>query len=156
MTKGSELEKAINKTNLMYRKDKTALILKVPVPIIYTATGMKAQTSTVDYTGLINSGIHVAFDAKECENKTSFPLKNIHDHQLLYLQLVKDLHGLAFFAMWFKKLQDQIYIVPISLVQKYWSGTQRKSIPITDFQKHWLTPVNNYIQKVIELTDELY
>lgn len=155
MNKGNELEKLANKANSEYRKNYTALILKVPVPIIYTNKGLIAQQSTVDYTGLLNDGTHLAFDAKECQSKTSFPLKNIHEHQLLYLQLVKKLNGIAFFLIWFKSLYKEVYIVPINLVEKYWSGEERKSIPIKDFKKRWLTNIDNYIEKVIELKEEL-
>jgi len=151
----NELEKLANKVNLIYRKANTALILKVPVPILYTNGGLIAQQSTVDYTGLIYGGTYIAFDAKECESKTSFPLKNIHAHQLLYLQLVKKLGGLAFFVIWFKKVSKQVYIVPIALIEKYWYGNGRKSIPITDFKDEWLTNIEDYINKVINLKYEL-
>lgn len=153
--KGNELEKLANKANITYRKNIKALILKVPVPIIYTAEGMKVQQSTVDFTGLISGGTFLAFDAKECLSKTSFPLKNIHEHQLLYLQIVKKLGGISFFLIWFKNLSERVYVTPISLVEKYWSGDTRQSIPIKDFKNNWLTDINNYIEKVIEIKDEL-
>ena len=51
--KVNELEKSANAANWKYRKKKKALILKVPVPILYTRKGLIAQTSTVDYTGLV-------------------------------------------------------------------------------------------------------
>ena len=118
--KGSDLEKRANKANLKYRKQKEALILKVPVPILYTAKGLVVQQSTVDYTGLIKGGKFLAFDAKETQNKTSFPLRNIHEHQLNYLELVEELGGIAFFLIHFKKLhKDSAYVTPLSIVQKY-------------------------------------
>lgn len=118
--RGNELEKKANKANLGYRKSKEALILKVPVPILYTAKGLVVQQSTVDYTGLIKGGQFIAFDAKETQNKTSFPLRNIHEHQLNYLELVEELGGIAFFLIHFKKLYDnQAYVTPLSVVKKY-------------------------------------
>ena len=118
--RGSELEKKANKANLKYRKRKEALILKVPVPILYTAKGLVVQQSTVDYTGLVKGGKFLAFDAKETQNKTSFPLRNIHEHQLNYLELVEELGGVAFFLIHFKKLhKDSAYVTPLSIVKKY-------------------------------------
>ena len=120
MLKVNELEKKANKTNLRYRKLKQALILKVPTPILYTRKGLVAQQSTVDYTGLMKGGQFIAFDAKETQSKTSFPLANIHQHQLTYLELVEELGGQAFFLIHFKKLdKTQAYVTPIPLVSRY-------------------------------------
>lgn len=151
----NELEKLANKANLNFRKTAKALILKVPTPILNTSKGLVAQQSTVDYTGILNGGRYIAFDAKECQSKTSFPLKNIHQHQLLYLQLIKQLGGIAFFLVWFKALQDKVYVTPLSLIEQYWNGEERKSIPATAFKNAWLTDVDNYIDKVIEMENEL-
>lgn len=120
MNKTNELEKKASKANLISRKAKESLILKVPVPILYTAKGMVVQQSTVDYTGVLKGGKFIAFDAKETQSKTSFPLSNIHDHQLKYLEMVEDLGGIAFFLIHFKKLhKDSAFITPISLVKHY-------------------------------------
>ena len=156
MAKVNELEKKANAVNLQYRKLKKALILKVPVPILMTAKGLVAQQSTVDYTGLINGGIFLAFDAKETQSETSFPLANIHQHQLIYLEYVKELGGIAFFMIHFKFVYEtMVFITPISLIQKYWYGNERKSIPLNDFKINWLTEIDTYIEKVEELKDEL-
>jgi len=151
----NELEKLANKANLKFRKAFKALIMKVPVPILYTDKGLVAQQSTVDYTGLIDGGQYIAFDAKECSSLTSFPLVNIHEHQLLYLQLVKKLGGLVFFLIWLKKKNSKIHVVPISLVEKYWYGGGRKSIPADEFKDEWLTDIDSYINKAIEMKDDL-
>ena len=45
-----------------------------------------AEKSTVDYVGIRKDGAPVAFDAKQCHNKTSFPLANIEQHQMEFLQ----------------------------------------------------------------------
>ena len=149
----NELEKRASKINNKYRKKKEALILKVPVPIIMTRKGLIAQQSTVDYTGLINGGTYIAFDAKETLSKTSFPLANIKQHQLVYLELVRDLGGIAFFFIHFKNLHpDQAFITPIYLINHYWSGKGgRKSIPISDFKSEWLAPVDNYLPQVKQI-----
>ena len=150
MKKTNELEKRANKANLKYRKRKEALILKVPVPILYTTKGLVVQQSTVDYTGLVKGGKFVAFDAKETKNKTSFPLANIHEHQLNYLELVEELGGVAFFLIHFKELyDDKAFFTPLSIVQKYWYGNERKSIPIKDFNLDWLVDINHYLDECL-------
>ena len=137
MRKTNELEKTANKANLSYRKSKKALIQKVPTPILYTRKGLIAQQSTVDYTGILAPrGQGIAFDAKETKNKTSFPLANIHQHQLNFLELFEALGGIAFFLIHFKSLySNRAFKTPLSLVQKYWDGEERKSIPLSDFKE---------------------
>ena len=150
--KTNQLEKRANKANLNYRKTQRALILKVPTPILYTAKGLVAQQSTVDYTGVLEGGKFMAFDAKETKVKTSFPLSNIHDHQLQYLEFVEDLGGIAFFLIHFKEVyKDKAFVVPLEIVKYYWYGNKRKSIPIKDFKDEWLTNIENYLDKVLEI-----
>jgi len=102
--RGNELEKAAEAANRRYKVEKKALILKVPTPIVYTNKGMIAKQSTVDFVGIISGGTFIAFDAKETLSKTSFPLKNIHQHQLTCLDYVDELGGIAFFLIHFKTL----------------------------------------------------
>ena len=156
MLKGNELEKSAARANVAYKKNNKALILKIPVPILYTKNGLVAQQSTVDFAGLIHGGQFIAFDAKETKSKTSFPLSNIHQHQLNYLEIVQNLGGISFFLVHFKELHaDKAYITPLSLVQFYWHGGSRKSLPISDFPDTWLVDPQNYLTKVIEMKEIL-
>ena len=146
MGKGLDLEKRANAANLKYRKAKKALIMKVAVPIVYTSKGLIAQTSTVDYAGVIEGGKFIAFDAKECMKKTSFPLSNIKQHQLNYLTYVEELGGIGFFLVHFKALhKDHAYITPVALVNRYRYEEARKSIPIKEFKEEWLVPIDDYL-----------
>jgi recombination protein U len=148
-SRGSDLEKRVNKANTLYKKEKSALIMKVAVPILYTRKGMVATSSTVDYTGVLNGGRFLAMDAKETQSKTSFALKNIHQHQLTYLQYVRDLGGIAFFLIHFKKVHsDKAYIVPIEKVEEYQVEGMRKSIPIKEFLPEWLVDIDNYLENI--------
>lgn len=114
MQRGKQLEKTANKANIKYRKKKSALIEKVPTPIMITKNGLIPKPSTVDYVGLIHGGQFLAFDAKETKVTTRFDLKNIHAHQRAYLNYVEDLEGIAFFLIHFTELHDdQAYIVPM-------------------------------------------
>ncbi len=154
--KGNDLEKRANRQNILYRKDDRALILKVEVPIIITRKGLVAKQSTVDYTGVLKGGKAIAFDAKETQNKTSFPLSNIKDHQLAYLSFHQKLGGVTFFMIHFKMIhKDKAYITPISLIENYKFGNVRKSIPFKDFKKEWLVTIENYLDKVISMEKEL-
>lgn len=149
----NELESALNKQNLKLRKLNEALIIKKEVPLQVTQKGIVASLSTVDYTGLVKGGKFIAFEAKETQSKTSIPLNNIKQHQLNYLELVKDLGGIAFFVIHFKKLHSEVYITPITLINRYFYESDRKSIPISEFKDEWKTTVENYLTKGLELYD---
>jgi len=156
MLKGNELEKSANKANLSYRKSKKALILKIPVPILYTRKGLVAQQSTVDFTGIVEGGQFLAFDAKETQSKTSFPLANIHQHQFNYLEIVDDLGGIAFFLVHFKQVhKNKAYVTPLDVVRYYWYGDKRKSIPLKAFKDEWLIEPEDYLTKVLEYKETI-
>ena len=160
MTKINELEKTANKINMELRRSSSALILKIPVPLELTAKGLIAKPSTVDYSGTMQGGLSIDYDAKETESKTSFPLANIKEHQLNYLKLKSQLGGVTFFMIHFKKVyKDDVFITPISLIDKYWHDATfkngRKSIPFKKFKTSWLTPITDYLKKVREIQDEL-
>ena len=122
----NELESRIRKANLKYRKEQKALIRKIEVPIRMTKLGMVAGLSTVDIEGVYlynkDVGRAIAFDAKETISSTSFPLKNIHQHQLEYLRFWIKMGGEGFFFIHFKNVHpDKAFVTPIELVHKYWS-----------------------------------
>ena len=118
---------------------------------------MVATLSTVDFYGeysYVNSGakiaVPIAFEAKETLSRTSFPLANIHQHQLEYLKLWTHIGGDGFFIVHFKELYpDQAFITPVELIDSYWNSNKRKSIPITDFDINWLADVDDYLAYVI-------
>ena len=91
--RGSTLEELVNRTNEMYREKGLALIQKIPTPITpvrmdkehrHITLAYFEQRSTVDYIGAVQ-GIPVCFDAKEC-GADSFPLANIHPHQVEFMK----------------------------------------------------------------------
>jgi recombination protein U len=156
----NQLEKTANKVNMDLRRSAKALILKIPVPLELTAKGLVAKQSTVDYSGTLQGGLSIDYDAKESESKTSFPLANIKEHQLNYLKLKDQLGGIAFFMIHFKKVYpNEVYITPVKFIDTYWKDAffkdGRKSIPLKNFKKEWLTTVELYIKKVTEIQDEL-
>ena len=117
--------------------------------MLITNKGIIPQTSTVDFVGLIEGVLFIAFDAKETANKTSFPLANIKDHQVEYLKVVKKLGGLSFFMVQFTSLHEQVFICPLDLITSYTDNVNnggRKSIPYQIFvDTAKLIPVADYI-----------
>lgn len=115
--RGSAFEDLINATNTQYQEDHLAVVQKIPTPI----TPMKVdhdksritlayfeKKSTVDYIGVVQ-GIPVCFDAKECHENT-FPLANIHDHQIQFMTEFERQHGVAFILIYYTKLDKYYYM----------------------------------------------
>lgn len=146
--KGMALEDRINKINLRYRKNNQALIVKKSTPMKVTGRGLVFAQSTVDYSGLYKNAagisIPIAFDAKETKNKTSFPLANIEDHQILFLDFWARLGGDSFFLIHFTT-PDKVYKVPIDFVLDIIAANKRKSIPIEDLKNEWLVDIDDYL-----------
>ena len=124
--RGSTLEDMINKTNEKYRENGLALIQKIPTPI--TPIKMEPETrhitlayfeqkSTVDYIGAVQ-GIPVCFDAKEC-NTDTFPLANIHEHQVAFMENFEKQGGESFFLLSFTK-RDEFYYLRLDVLLEFW------------------------------------
>ena len=106
--RGSTFEDLINRTNDIYENGNLCLIQKVPTPITpinidkdtrHITLAYFDKKSTVDYIGVVQ-GIPVCFDAKECHSDL-FPLQNIHDHQINFMQTFEKQQGMAFFLLYF-------------------------------------------------------
>ena len=115
--RGSSLEDLLNKTNEIYREKHLALVQKIPTPITPVEMDSKSrhitlayfdQKSTVDYIGVVQ-GIPVCFDAKECKEDT-FPLANIHEHQMNFMKDFEAQEGIAFFLINFTDRRDYYYL----------------------------------------------
>ena len=137
--RGSLLETLINMTNDKYREQGLALVQKVPTPITPVNINDKGQIayfdskSTVDYIGVVQ-GIPVCFDAKEC-NKATFPLQNIHEHQVKFMEDFEAQDGVAFMVIYFSDT-DEYYYAPFKEIKKYWDRAVhggRKSIKREEF-----------------------
>lgn len=124
--RGSTLEDLLNHTNDRYREKKLALIQKVPTPITPVSIEKESrhitlayfdQKSTVDYIGVVQ-GIPICFDAKECAVNT-FPLQNVHEHQIAFMKEFEEQGGVAFIILSFTSL-DEIYYVPFDDLYRFW------------------------------------
>ena len=115
--RGMSLEADINITNEQYLLDNKAVIYKKPTPITINQVDYKSRTdavikeahfkipSTTDYNG-IYKGRYIDFEAKETNNKTSFPLSNIHVHQLKHIEKIINHGGIAFMIIRFNLLNE--------------------------------------------------
>lgn len=129
--RGSALEEYINHTCEKYREKGLALIQKVPTPI--TPVRIEQQSrhitlayfdkkSTVDYIGVVQ-GIPVCFDAKECRTD-SFPLQNIHGHQVEFMKDFEAQQGIAFLILYFAG-RDEMYYMPFREMYRFWKRGQQ-------------------------------
>ena len=133
--RGKSLEDDLNDTNSYYLSMGIANIHKKPVPIQIVKVEYPSRSaaviregyfrtpSTTDYNGVWN-GYYIDFEAKETENKTSFPLKNIHLHQINHMQSVIKQRGIAFFIIRFSTL-NRDFLVPFSVVNEAWNIMER-------------------------------
>lgn len=140
--RGMGLESDINLTNQYYVEKGIAYIYKKPTPIQVTKVDYKnngmvikeaffKEPSTTDYNGLYN-GMYIDFEAKETNNTTSFPLANIHMHQIEHIRHVIDNGGIGFIIVRFTKLNKTYILFGKDLVS-FVDKKERKSIPISYF-----------------------
>ena len=144
--RGSTLEDIINRSNDSYREKKLALIQKVPTPITPISIDKESrhitlayfdQKSTVDYIGA-GQGIPVCFDAKECAVET-FPLHNIHPHQIAFMQEFEEQGGISFIILSYT-VKNEIYYLPFDEILRFWTRMEeggRKSFTYEEVDKSW-------------------
>lgn len=168
--RGSTFEEFINRTNEKYLENGLALIQKVPTPITpinidketrHITLAYFDQKSTVDYIGVIQ-GIPVCFDAKECHTDT-FPLANIHPHQVEFMREFERQNGMAFFLIFFTH-KDEFYYLRFEKLTQFWKRMEdggRKSFHYEELEKDFffhgkggvLVPYLDGIQKDLDIRD---
>ena len=104
---GMDFEQIINESNEYYLNNDIAIIHKKPTPVQIVKVDYPMRTkaviteayyktpSTTDYNG-IYKGKYIDFEAKETKNLTSFPLNNIHKHQIVHLNRIHNHKGIGF------------------------------------------------------------
>src|SRR5699024_11641672 len=73
--------------------------------------------STVDYIGAVQ-GIPLCFDAKECRADT-FPLQNVHEHQMEFMRKFEKQGGIAFFLIYYST-RDELNYMRYEQGRKFW------------------------------------
>lgn len=169
--RGSTLEEFINHTNERYTELGLALIQKIPTPITPVKIDQNSRhitlayfdkISTVDYIGAVQ-GIPVCFDAKECRVNT-FPLQNIHEHQMDFMYKFEKQGGIAFLLLYFSTM-DELYYMRFEQILKFWNRGKnggRKSFRydeldpgwFMEFKQGYFIPYLDYIQKDLNYRDE--
>lgn len=159
--RGKSLEDDLNDTNSYYLSAGIANIHKKPVPIQIVKVDYPARSaaviregyfrtpSTTDYNGVWN-GKYIDFEAKETENKSSFPLKNIHLHQIKHMQSVQSHKGIPFFIIRFSSL-NRDFLVPFKVVEEAWQTMEsggRKSIPLVTIEKNSIEIPLSYTPRI--------
>nr|WP_318240978.1 Holliday junction resolvase RecU [Ureibacillus galli] len=163
--RGKTLEDEINETNTYYLNQQIAIIHKKPVPVQIVKVEYPSRSaavireayfrtpSTTDYNGVWN-GYYIDFEAKETESKTSFPLKNVHQHQILHMRDVTNQKGIAFTIVKFSSL-DRYFVVPFTILDDAWRDMEkggRKSIPLSIFETKTIEIRPGYNPRIDYLT----
>lgn len=141
--RGQTLERMIEYSNQTYKNRGMALIDKVPTPwnVHYnrrTGRVMNAfpeKKGTVDFIG-ISHGRSIAFEAKNTKVRTRFPLDNVAEHQVVYLEKHQEQGGISFVIVNFEKHNEAYFLKADDLIE--WWHNQfnggRKSIPYEWFK----------------------
>ena len=139
------LEEDINITNKYYLDNDIAVIYKKPTSVTihkaeypgpHEAIIREAYfktPSTTDYNGVYKSK-YIDFEAKETKSKTSFPLSNIHDHQIKHLKSIVKHGGIGFIIVRFVSL-DETYLLFEKELSEFLTNEDRKSIPYEYFKE---------------------
>lgn len=162
--RGMTLENDINQTNTYYKDNNIALVYKKPTPIKivkveYPKNKIKEayfnEPSTLDYTGIYKS-TYLEFDAKETISKTSFPISNIHKHQLEHIKNVIHYGGLAYLIVRFTTLNETYLLTGEDLIS-FINTQERKSIPLEYFKQKGFFIEFKYLPRVdyIKVIDKI-
>ena len=150
--RGSTLEEFLNRTNEKYLEQGLALIQKIPTPITpvqidkehrHITLAYFDQRSTVDYIGAVR-GIPVCFDAKEC-NTDTFPLQNIHEHQVNFMEEFEKQDGIAFLIIYYSA-RYTLYYMKYDELLKFWNRAKdggRKSIRYEELNPNYFMQLKN-------------
>lgn len=155
--RGMSLESDLNATNQYYVEKEIAFIYKKPTPIQITKVDYETkgkvikeayfkEPSTTDYNGLYR-GKYIDFEAKETILSTSFPLKNIHPHQIKHLQNIYQHGGISFLIVRFVK-KNVTFVLFAKDFFHYLEQEERKSIPLSYFEKYGYQIEEKYLPRL--------
>lgn len=163
--RGMDLENLLNQSNEYYLETNRAVIYKKPTPITISEVKYSNKErvitkayfrtpSTLDYNGIYR-GKYIDYDAKETKNKTSFPLANVHAHQLLHMQRVIEHGGISFLIIY---MNNNFYYLDGIDIIAFVSDNTRKSIPLSYIEEKGyiieqkIKPRLNYL----DIIDQIY
>ncbi len=162
--RGLDLETIIEEANTYYKENDIAYIYKKPTPIgvakvIYQNGERRIKDafykmpSTLDFNGLYK-GYYIEFDAKVTTNKTSFPLNNIHPHQLKHIQNIYNHKGIVFLII---SINDEYYLLSGKDLLTFINNEKRKSIPYSYIKDKGYILKYNYLKGLdyIDVIDKI-
>ena len=97
----------------------------------------------MDYIGAVQ-GIPVCFDAKEC-NTDTFPLQNIHEHQMSFMEAFEKQGGISFFLIYFRA-RNELYYMTLQEVKLFWERAKeggRKSFRYEELNPDFFMQLKN-------------
>lgn len=172
--RGKTLEDELSESNDYYLSRGIAVIHKKPVPVQIVNVNYPARSaaviteayfrtpSTTDFNG-VWKGQYIDFEAKETKSHTSFPLQNIHDHQVEHMQNVHKQRGISFLIVRFSSL-DRYFVVPYDIFACFWDRMKkggRKSITLDEFENDTIEispgfmPTLDYLQALTTLIEKI-
>ena len=161
--RGDQTEEIVNNMNYVYLLEKTAVVNKIPTPVKVMkmeygriTSAFFEKQSTVDYHG-VYQGLPICFDAKETELK-NFPLKNLHQHQVDYMNDYTKIGKGVAFILCYCKSDKNYYYIPLKIINEYWDGyindTGRKSIPFKELT-NYIIPQRDGLPDYLKIIDKL-
>ena len=156
--RGMGLEEMVNQSNTYYLNMDKAVIYKKPTPvqIVHVDYPMRSKAviteayykipSTTDYNG-VYKGYYIDFECKENHNKTIFPLRNIHPHQIKHLINIEKHRGIGFLIVYWAH-QNEYYLLTIKTLTKFIDENERKSIPYEVFKKEGILIKEGYLPRL--------
>lgn len=169
--RGRTLEDEINDANEFYLAHDIAVIYKKPIPIQVVKVDYPSRSSavikeayyrtpsTTDFNG-VYKGKYIDFEAKETENKTSFPLKNVHLHQVEHMEKVVKQLGISFLLVRFSSM-DRYFYLSYEHLKLFWDrmlSGGRKSITLEEFEEYGIEINPKYAPRVnyLKIVNDLY
>lgn len=166
--RGMGLESEINQSNEFYLLHNIAVIHKKPTPITIVNVDYKSRIeatikeayfkipSTTDYNGIYR-GKYLDFEAKETRQKSSFPLSNIHAHQMKHLFQIIEHGGIGFLIIRFCHY-GETYLLEGTKLQTLLGETNRKSIPYSYIKQYGKLLKDGFQPRIdyLKIVDELY
>lgn len=146
--RGMNLETMINDSIRYYRQQNQMIIHKKPTPIQVVSVDYPKRSrakiteayyrkaSTTDYNG-VYKGFYIDFEAKETNNKTSFPFSNFHQHQIDHMRNCLNQGAICFVVMYFSTLNEFYLVQSQTIIEFYDHMIQNngpKSMKITHIQ----------------------
>lgn len=166
--RGMTLEADIETTNTYYLINDKAVIYKKPTPITISKVNYPSRLeavikegyfktpSTTDYNG-IYKGKYIDFEAKETKSHTSFPISNIHSHQIKHLKKIHKHGGIGFLIVRFTGI-NKTFLLEYEKLENFIKENSRKSIPLSYFEENGHIIKDKYNPRVdyLSIIDKLY